>query len=149
MPASTLFRVPFNTKEQVNSSIRSRTEDSLDRYIFSPRREIDDRLRELAREWDVERTLEMNAALLSLAGLGLGIRISRKWLALPLVVASFLLQHALQGWCPPVTVLRRLGFRTATEINAERCALKLLRGDFRDISRRLPRADELLSAALD
>lgn len=149
MPASTLFRVPFNTKDEVNSSIRSRTEDSLDRYIFSPRREIDDRLRELSREWDVERTLETNAALLSLAGLGLGIKIDRKWLALPLVVASFLLQHALQGWCPPVTVLRRLGFRTATEINAERCALKLLRGDFRDISRRLPRADELLSAALD
>jgi hypothetical protein len=38
--------------------------------------------------------------------------------------------HAVQGWCPPVPVLRRLGFRTASEIDHERYALKALRGDF-------------------
>jgi hypothetical protein len=38
--------------------------------------------------------------------------------------ATFLLQHALQGWSPPVPVLRRLGFRTANEIEAERRVLR-------------------------
>jgi hypothetical protein len=48
------------------------------------------------------------------------------------MVTGFLLQHAIQGWCPPVPILRRLGFRTADEINRERYALKALRGDFKD-----------------
>jgi hypothetical protein len=58
---------------------------------------------------------------------------SRRWLALPALVAGFLMQHALQGWCPPLPVLRRLGFRTQREIDQERYALKALRGDFRQV----------------
>ena len=46
------------------------------------------------------------------------------------MVGGFLLQHAVQGWCPPVPVFRRLGVRTQTEIDEERYALKALRGDF-------------------
>ena len=45
-------------------------------------------------------------------------------------MTGFLLQHALQGWCPPVPVFRRLGVRTTAEIDRERYALKALRGDF-------------------
>jgi hypothetical protein len=30
---------------------------------------------------------------------------------LPALVTAFLFQHAVQGWCPPVPILRRLGFR--------------------------------------
>ena len=41
-----------------------------------------------------------------------------------------MIQHVLKGWCPPLVLLRRLGFRTAAEINRERMALKILRGDF-------------------
>jgi hypothetical protein len=91
---------------------------------------VADRLAELDAEWDIERTLEANAASVSLIGLGLGATVDRKWFALPAVVAAFLLQHALHGWCPPLPVLRRLGFRTAREIDYERYALKALRGDF-------------------
>lgn len=54
----------------------------------------------------------------------------RRWFILPGIVAGFLLQHAVQGWCPPVALFRRLGFRTASEIEAERYALKIIRGDF-------------------
>jgi len=39
-------------------------------------------------------------------------------------VTAFLLQHAIQGWCPPIPILRRFGFRTADEINRERYALR-------------------------
>jgi len=52
------------------------------------------------------------------------------WLILPAAVTAFLFQHAIQGWCPPVPILRRLGFRTSDEINKERYALKAVRGDF-------------------
>ncbi len=76
------------------------------------------------------RTLEANAATASLIGLTLGATVDRKWFIFPAVVAGFLLQHAVQGWCPPLPIFRRLGFRTQPEIDYERYALKSLRGDF-------------------
>ena len=48
-------------------------------------------------------------------------------------LTALLLQHALQGWCPPLPVFRRWGVRTAREIEEERYALKALRGDFRAV----------------
>ena len=67
-----------------------------------------------------------------LAGLALGIFVDRRFLVLPVAVAAFLLQHALQGWCPPLPLLRRLGVRTTAEIHQEILALRILRGDFID-----------------
>ncbi|WP_324651842.1 hypothetical protein [Georgenia sp. H159] len=92
--------------------------------------EIAEHLRKLDREWDVERVLEANASALTLLGLALSAVHSRRWLVLSSVVPAFLLQHAIQGWCPPLTVIRRLGVRTRREIDVERTALKALRGDF-------------------
>lgn len=91
---------------------------------------IPGRLDELAAEWDVERTLITNASTLALVGLALGTFGDRRWYALPGVVASFLLQHGLQGWCPPLPVFRMLGVRTREEILRERYALRALRGEF-------------------
>lgn len=91
---------------------------------------IDRRLEELDEEWDIERALEANSATIALTGVVLAATVDRRFLAVPGVVAAFLLQHALQGWCPPLPVLRRFGLRTAQEINRERVALKALRGDF-------------------
>jgi hypothetical protein len=70
------------------------------------------------------------APSITLLGIGLGLTHHRNWFALPILVQSFFLQHALQGWCPPVPLLRRLGVRTASEIDHERNALKALRGDY-------------------
>jgi hypothetical protein len=93
---------------------------------------LEGRLLELEKEWDVERTLEANAATLALVGVSLGALVDRRFFIIPAVVAGFLLQHALQGWCPPLPILRKFGFRTQSEIDEERYALKALRGDFDD-----------------
>jgi hypothetical protein len=82
------------------------------------------RLRQLDEEWDVERYLETMAPAFTLMGLTLGLARDRRWLVLPFVVQGFFLQHALQGWCPPLPVLRHLGVRTMQEIDRERCALQ-------------------------
>ena len=121
-------RVAANTSEPVNEEIRKETEASIEYYRQHPAG-IDLRLEDLDREWDIERVLETGSSLLSLTGLGLGIGVNRKWLLLTVVVQGFFLQHALQGWCPPIPVLRRLGFRTAKEIEGERHALLAMRGD--------------------
>src|SRR5204863_859465 len=88
------------------------------------------RIDELDREWDIERVLETNASCLALLGVGLAATVNRKWLALSAGVLGFLLLHGVQGWCPPLPVLRRAGVRTRAEIDRERFALKFLRGDF-------------------
>ena len=129
----TTERVPRHTPETVNERIIRQTDINVRSYA-ADRRLIDMRLQDLDEEWDIERTLEANAAAVSLVGLALGRLISRRWYFLPTAVATFLLQHAVQGWCPPVSVFRRLGVRTQREIDEERYALKLMRGDFAVVS---------------
>ena len=96
----------------------------------------------------MERLLEANASAAAFTGLVLGITRNRKWLIVPSVVLPFLFQHAIQGWCPPVPIFRRLGVRTRDEINREKYALKALRGDFEGIDsmRRPEEAEDALEA---
>lgn len=128
-PATTT-RVEQSTAEQINARMYRETAQSIARVASGGPHAITRRLEELDREWDVERTLEANAATVSLVTLGLGFFVNRRWFAFPVVVAAFLLQHALQGWCPPLPLFRRRGIRTEREINLERTALRILRGDF-------------------
>ena len=130
MIPSTVARVPEHTADQVNQDIHQQTEQNVLRVANAGAAAIQRRLRELDREWDIERALEANASTAVLVGVTLGALVDRRLFALPAIVAGFLLQHAVQGWCPPLPVLRRLGFRTAAEIGYERYALKALRGDF-------------------
>lgn len=122
-------RVSQHTSAEVRRRIQSEIAESVGWHATHPH-DIDSRLRELDAEWDVERSLEANAATLSLIGVALGATVDKRFFAVPAVVTAFLLQHAIQGWCPPLPILRRLGFRTRREIETERYALKALRGDF-------------------
>lgn len=129
-------RVERHSDEQSNQRIRRQIEANI---IYYAQRldQIERRLRELDQEWDIERVIETNASILSLIGVTLGLA-WRRFNLLGLVVGGFLLQHGLSGWCPPVSVLRRLGVRTHREICQERYALKGLRGDFRDLHPEAP-----------
>lgn len=131
-PATTT-RVSRQTDEHFNEMIRLQTENNIALYAAGGPAAIDRRLEELEHEWDIERILEANAASFSLLGLMLGLAVNRRWYLFSAGVAGFLLQHALQGWCPPVPVFRRLGIRTSREIEYERNALKALRGDYRQV----------------
>jgi hypothetical protein len=121
-------RVSQHTPDHVNERIRRRTDMSIEYYAHHSEL-IDQRLKELDEEWDIERTLETNASSLVLTGLALSMLASRKWLMLPIAVAGFLLQHGVQGWCPPLPLFRRLGVRTKDEILRERAALLAIKGD--------------------
>jgi hypothetical protein len=131
---STRNRVPRHTAEEINSRIQREIAFSV-QYYADHKDEIGKRLRELDTEWDIERAIAANAAALGFIGSVLSLTRGRKWLVLPLAVSGFLFQHAVEGWCPPVPLLRRLGFRTSFEIDEERQALKALRGDFDAVSK--------------
>ena len=131
-------RVRAHTPDHVNARIDERTEDAVRSAARNGEAGIAVRIRELDEQWDMERVLQANAGTLALAGVALGATVDRRWFALPGVVFSFLAQHALQGWCPPVALFRRLEVRTRREINRERYALKALRGDFDAVPERQP-----------
>lgn len=126
----TTHRVELHTAPRLNDDIRQRADAEIVRLEGAPAARIDQRLGALDREWDVERLLQTNASVIVLVGLALAATVSRKFLLLPAGVFGFFAQHALQGWCPPIPVFRRLGVRTQREIDRERYALKALRGDF-------------------
>jgi hypothetical protein len=147
MSSTTVDRVPSQTDEDINRNIRQETAARV-RYFAEHPDKIDRRLRELDEEWDIERVLQANAAALTFAGSMLGATVNKRWLTLPALVGAFLFQHALQGWCPPIPILRRLGYRTPREIEEERVALKALRGDFGPIGPAAGERDTRASHAL-
>ena len=130
MIAPTATRVENSSDASVNERIRDQTETRIAQLASADPRELTCRLVELDQEWDIERALEFNFTSVVLAGTALGALSNRKWYLLPALAACFMMQHVMEGWCPPLFLLRRLGFRTSAEIDHERMALKVLRGDF-------------------
>jgi len=127
--------VRANTTPKSLKKIDTTIEEKVLYYSTQSKEVISGRIAQLEREWDIERWLETNASSLALMGLLLGLTRSRKYLLLSGTVLSFLLMHAVQGWCPPVPLLRKIGIRTRSEIDREKFALKVLRGDFQDVSK--------------
>jgi hypothetical protein len=131
--------VAQSTDPKVNETIRRKIEQRIAYYANHPE-QIDRRLAELDREWDVERCLGVTSAGLTLYGLLMAFVRGRRFLFLPIAVQSFYLQHKLQGWCPPLPLLRRLGVRTEAEIAAERLALEALQEASGEIEERIETA---------
>lgn len=129
----TSSRVEQNTDESLNRTIRQRADADLMRLEGSSPGQLSQRLEQLSGEWDIERVLQLNASIVAGVGLLLAGRVDRRFLLLPAAVFSFLLQHAVRGWSPPLPVFRRFGVRTTREIERHRYAVKALRGDFDEL----------------
>ncbi len=145
-------RVPAHTAPEVNEEIQRKTVENVSKYAPGGPAIIQWRLESLDKEWDVERMLELNAGIFTVLGVLLTAVFGSWWLLLPLAVGAFLAQHALSGWCPPLPIFRRMGFRTRAEIDYERYALKNFRGDFAGLPSHAnpddPRSAERVLAAM-
>ena len=127
----TTSRISEWTSRKLNERIFNQTQKNVEQFCGTDQETLARRLEELDREWDFERAIQTGASLQILLGLTLGTFVNRKWYAWSAVVGGFLLLFALAGWAPPLPILRRLGFRTQAEIEQERDALRVLRGDFK------------------
>jgi hypothetical protein len=97
---------------------------------------VNNHIKNLDYEWDIDRALMLNFALIGGTVFSLGLTQNRKWFYLLGAQTAFLAWHALSGWCPPVSLLRRMGFRTKTEIETEkRMLLRLLEQKERPLAR--------------
>lgn len=144
LPATT-HRVATYTNPEINEMIRNNTLENLLCLEDAEEAELSKRIRNLNAEWDTERFVEAKAALCVMGCSLFGIAKNKYWSFLTLIAATFLLQHALLGWCPSAPVMRKLGIRTSEEINQEKAVLKMLRKDY--VHMKSDDAAELLKAA--
>ena len=126
-------RVRRNTSPDDLARIDAQIEQNIRAYSAMPAERLNQRIRDLEQEWSMERYLETNASIIGLTSAFLGLTVSRKWLLLTGTVMGFLMQHAVQGWCPPLPIFRKRGVRTRSEIDREMYALKAVRGDFKGL----------------
>lgn len=141
-------RVRKNTSKEANHDIDEKIKESIEHYSSLGAYAITTRIQDLEKEWDIERVLEVNMSSLALTGVALAAFHHKRWLILPGLVLTFFAQHAIQGWCPPLPLFRRLGYRTKAEIDREKYALKVLRGDFDEVSLSDQKSAEAVYAAV-
>jgi hypothetical protein len=127
-------RVREHTAPSVTRRIDRMSAADVDAAVQAGHDAILRRLVKLDYEWDIDRALFVNFAIAGGTSLATGMlryTRSRPWsrrrtgfLYLFGAQLGFLLLHGIVGWCPPASVLRRLGFRTQREIEAERRDLR-------------------------
>lgn len=129
MLAETTRLVEQNTPPELAQRFETQLKENISRYAGADRQAIEQRLREIDSEWDIERAIEFEAPVTIGLGIALGMLSKRRWFAVSAMAASMVIVHNLQGWYPLLPIFRRLGLRTQQEIGFERMALKVLRGD--------------------
>ncbi len=123
----------YTPREQLRR-IDAKMEQRVRLYAAQPPATITRRIAELQNEWSIERYLQINVALVGISTAALAATKDRRWGIATCVGLSFFLFHAVEGFDPPVPALRKMGIRTRAEIDREMYALKILRGDFDDVS---------------
>jgi hypothetical protein len=132
-PATETDRVRRYTTPETLQKIDEQIERNVAFYATQPDEVIAERVRELQQEWSINRYLQAKVAAMGLLGGLLGFALSKKWALLTIGGFGFLLFHGLRGWDPRIPALRRLGLRTRSEIDRELYALKVARGDFKNL----------------
>lgn len=126
-------RVRDKTSEQLIQEIDQKTFINVKDYFDRSDNLISQRIKELDEEWDIERVLMLNMSSVAIGGFILSMK-NKYWLTLPVIITGFFAQNSIQGWCPPVKLFRYFKFRTRNEIEREKHALKVLRGDYSNVN---------------
>src|SRR4051812_45275800 len=125
--------------EQFTQEIDAKIEQNIRFYAAQSPESISKRIEELDRERDLEQAMMLYGSGVALGTLVFSFIGGRKWLVVAGTALWFMLKHALEGTSPVVPLLRKLGVRTRSEIDREKYALKILRGDFAE----MPKPDQL------
>lgn len=129
MLAPTTSRVENNSSEKINLTFQQDIKERINRYKGASPIAIDQRLDKLDREINIERAIELEAPMMIGLGVVLAALQDKRWAMLSAFAASMVIFHNLQGWYPLLPIFRRMGIRTQNEVEQEREALRILRGD--------------------
>jgi hypothetical protein len=93
---------------------------------------IDARLADLEREWTAGRMTKAVMGVVIVCGFALAA-LNPWWLILPAVGGLFLLSYLFGRTSWLGMLFHRMGYRSGFEVDQEKMALKVLRGDFRHL----------------
>lgn len=120
----------------VNKAIDEATLAILECYKGATPEEIEGQLKALDEMWELECYVELATAVTTLSGLLLHFATGkRRWLGLAAIGGVASLLHSLPIPDPVTPLLRGFGIWTRQEIERERHALKLLRGDYERVAK--------------
>lgn len=94
---------------------------------------IDERLAKLEWEWTAGRLTKVALGTVIVLGLGLTALLNPWWMILPTVAGLLLLQYCFLKTSWLAQIFRSFGYRCGSEVENEKIALKVLRGDFRTV----------------
>ena len=126
-------------EDQSTEQIDAKIEQNIRFYATQQPEAISRRIEELDQECDLDRSMALYGSAIGLGTILFSFIGGKKWLLLGGTALGLLLKHAVDGTSPVVPLLRKFGVRTRTEIDREKYALKILRGDFAD----MPKPDQL------
>ncbi len=119
-----------NISLENSNNIDVYTQENINHYYHN-KAHIGNRLRQLKEETSIEQIFAWHDAANVAGGVLLSLVTRKKsWLALPLLVTVVQSVHALYNTRFGTELLRKYGFRTKADIEKEKYALKVLRGDF-------------------
>ncbi len=93
----------------------------------------DNRLVELDREWTAGRMTKAVIGVMLVTGFALTALTNPWWLILPAAGGVFLLQYLFTRSSWLGKMFHEMGYRTGFEVDQEKMALKVIRGDFRHL----------------
>lgn len=108
------FRVKISTNHKSNDKIERQMTENVAKYLNANKEDISRRIDELNKEWDTERVLEANASAIIFIGTVLGFLVNGWLFLIGGFISFYLFMHALEGWCPPLPLIRKLGVRTVS-----------------------------------
>ncbi len=91
---------------------------------------ICERLAELESEWTAGRAAKASTGVFIVTGLVLALTVSLLWLILPIIGGAVMFQYIFGRKSLIGELYHALGFRSGSEIEQEKMALRVLRGDF-------------------
>lgn len=130
MASPTVQGAESDASPALERGFNEQLKQSISRYMGADRETLDRRLDELDGEWNVERLIEIEAPVTIALGILLGLARSRKWLMVSALAAGMVILHSVRGLYPLLPLFRAMGLRTQNEIEQERIALRMLRGDY-------------------
>ena len=107
----------------------SRTTETTMNYFTATPESVDNRLKELEKEWDLERVHELNASFSGLNGTLLGKILDKHFASLPFSTSTRLVNETPYEWNPSITLFESLGYRPKHEIEKEKQFLQTLKNE--------------------
>lgn len=91
---------------------------------------IHERLEQLESEWTAGRAAKASAGVVIITGLALALTVNLYWLILPIIGGAVMFQYVFGRKSLVGELFHSFGFRSGGEIDQEKMALRVLRGDF-------------------